>query len=224
MKQISQEGMINSIAIALIGVSVLLVVAIIFGAKAYSGEKKYKNNANQLIATAVSQANTKLAAQLNAKFQAENDATVTSYTGPSQYGSVVVYYPKSWSGYVDTAGSNPLDAYFNPGVVPSVNDQSSIFALRIEVVANAYSNQLAQYTAQQNNQQGPSLSITPYSLPNVKDSGVVGVMITGLVQPSKQGVMVMFPLRTDTLEIWTESAQDIYLFKNQILQTATFQP
>ena len=224
MKKISQDGMISGTAIALIGVCVLLVAAIIFGATSYSGEKKYKNNADQLIATAVTLANTKLAAQLNAKFQAENDATVTSYTGPSQYGSVTVYYPKSWSGYVDTAGSNPLDAYFNPGVVPSVNDQSSIFALRIEVVATAYNIQLAQYTSQQSNQQGPSLSITPFSLSNATDSSIVGVMINGLVRPSKQGVMVMFPLRTDTLEIWTESAQYTKLFTSQILQTATFQP
>ena len=222
MKNISQDGMISGMTIAFIGVCVLLVVAIVFGATSYSGEKKYKNNADQLIAAAVNKANTKLTAELNAQFQAENNATVTSYVGPPQWGSVTVYYPKAWSGYVDTDGSNPLDAYFNPGVVPSVNNISNLFALRVEVVGNSYSNQLAQYTAQQNNQQGPTLSITPYTLPKV--SNVVGVMITGLVQPNKQGVMVMFPLRTNTLEIWTESTQYASLLTNQILQTATFQP
>ena len=222
MKRISQDGTINSMIIAFIGVCTLLVASIIFGASSYSGENKYKNTANQMIATAVSQANNKLAAQLNATFQANNNSTVTSYTGPSQYGSVVISYPKSWSGYVDTTGSNPLEAYFNPGVVPSINDQNSIFALRVEVITDSYNNQLALYTSQQNNQQGPSLTITPYTLKNV--SNVVGVIISGPVQPNKQGVMVMFPLRTSTLEIWTESTQYSSLFTGQILPSVTFQP
>lgn len=219
MKKLSQRGAINVISISFFAVCVALVVSIVLAASFFSGENKYKNNTNQLIAAAVANAQTKLTAQLNAQFQATNNATVTSFSGPSQYGSVVLDYPKSWSGYVDTAGSNPLDGYFNPGVVPSLENQSNVYALRLQVVADSYSNQLAQYTAQQQN---GTVSISPYALKLVPQ--VVGVLITGQVQPSKQGVMVMLPLRTDTLLIWTESTQYSSLFTNQILQSVTFQP
>lgn len=223
MSKLEEQGAISGISIAFIAVCVALVATIIFAASAYSGEKKYKNDDNLLIANAVAAAKQQVTNQLEAQFQAENNATVTSYTGPSQYGSVVLQYPKAWSGYIDTNGGNPLDGYFSPGVVPSVSDQSSIFALRIEVVANAYSNQLAQYSSQLNNQQGgPALTITPYALKKVPQ--VVGALITGPVQPNKVGVMVMLPLRTDTLEIWTESSQYVSLFENQILPAVSFQP
>ncbi len=223
MRKLSESGEISGLTIAFTAVCVALVVVIIFAAMAYSGEKKYKNNANQLIASAVSASNNSLENKLNAKFQQEQNATVTSYTGPSQYGSVSLQYPKSWSGYADTAGSNPLDAYFSPGVVPSVEDQSNIFALRIEVVGAVYSDTLAQYSSMlSNSQSGQTVTITPYTLKNLPN--VVGVMITGEVQPSKQGVMVMFPLRTNTLEIWTESSQYTSLFTSQILNSVTFQP
>ena len=205
-------------SIAFIVVCVALVVAIFFGFSSYSNENKYKNNDTQMINQAVSLAKQKLSAQLNAQFQAQNNATVTSYTGPSQYGSVVLSYPKTWSGYVDTTGSNPIDGYFNPGIVPSVSDQGNLFALRLEVVANTYNSQLAQYT----NQQGAALTITPYALKRVPQ--IVGVMISGQIEQNKQGVMVMLPLRTDTLEIWTESTQYTSLFINQILPAVTFQP
>ncbi len=218
MKRLSDNGSISGMSVAFIAVCVALVAAIIFGFSSYSSEKKYKNDDNQMINQAVSIAKQKLAAQLNAQFQAQNNATVTSYTGPSQYGSIVLSYPKAWSGYVDTTGGNPVNGYFNPGVVPSVGDQSNLFALRLEVVADSYSDQLAQYT----NQQGVPLTITPYALKRVPQ--IVGVMISGQIQQQKQGVMVMLPLRTDTLEIWTESTQYSNLFTNQILNTVTFQP
>lgn len=218
MNKLSERGGISSMSIAFIVVCVALVVAIIFGFSSYSNENKYKNNDTQMINQAVSLAKQKLSAQLNAQFQAQNNATVTSYTGPSQYGSVVLSYPKAWSGYVDTTGGNPIDGYFNPGIVPSVGDQGNLFALRLEVVANTYNSQLAQYT----NQQGTPLTITPYALKRVPQ--IVGVMISGQIEQNKQGVMVILPLRTDTLEIWTESTQYTSLFINQILPAVTFQP
>lgn len=216
MKQQNAQGFINAISIAFIAVCVALIVSVIFGASSYSSEQKYKNDANQLVNSAVQVALQKQAAQLQAQFQAQNNATVVSYTGPSQYGSVVVSYPKSWSGYVDTTGNNPVDGYFNPGVVPSPSDPTNLFALRLEVVADTYSDQLSQYSNQ------PGISISPFSLKNVPQ--VVGVIISGQIQTNKQGVMVMLPLRTDTLELWTESTQYANLFTNQILPSVTFQP
>ena len=192
-----------------------------FAVKSYSGEQKYKNQDSVLIDQALQAAEKSQAAKLNQQFQIQSQSPFTSYTGPSQYGSIYLPYPKNWSGYVDTSGSsNPLDGYFNPGVVPSVSAQGSIFALRMQVNSNPYSNELSQYTSQQ--QQNGNLSIKPYSLKKVPQ--VVGVMISGQLTQTVQGDMVMFPLRTNTLMIWTEDPQGTSIFMNQILPNVSFQP
>ena len=219
MKRLNSEGFIRLLLPFMI-VSIIAVAAIIFGVWAFNGRQYYKDNVNALIATAVQNEKTKEANQLNQKFQLESQNPYTSYTGPSQYGSIYVAYPKNWSGYVDDTGTNnPLDEYFNPVVVPAIGGTDSLYALRVEVNANPYSTQLANYTSQQ---QTSNLTITPYSLPKVPS--VVGVKISGQIEPNISGVMVMLPLRTNTLEIWTEQPQYINLFVGQILPQISFQP
>lgn len=219
MRKLTTGGSINILLMAFIGVCIVLVVSLVFDFSYYSKANKYKNDANTLIAQAVAIAEAKQATQLDNQFKVESENPFISYTGPSQYGSVYVSYPKDWSAYVDTNGSNPLDAYFNPGVVPSVGVSGSVFALRLQINSNTYSQQLQQYTAQQ---QSSNLSITPYQLRKVPQ--VTGVLIQGQIEPNKTGDLVMFPDRTNTLELWTESTNYNSIFLNQILPNVTFQP
>lgn len=221
MKRFGSEGFVSGIVIGLVAVTLVAIGALAFAFWAYSGRQLYKNQADSLIATAVQNAKVSEAATLQQQFKLQSEQPFVSYTGPSQYGSVFVQYPKNWSGYVDDTGSsgNPLDAYFDPGVVPAIGGPNSTFALRIEVNSGSYSNVLNSYTQQQQNN---GLSITPYSLKLVPN--VVGVMIKGAIQTNKQGVMVLFPLRTNTLEIWTESTQYANQFINQLLPLVSFQP
>lgn len=220
MKHIGSKGYVNTLVMPLVVIGIVAIAAIIFGVWAFNGRQNYKNNAQQLINAAVQAEKNKEISLLTQKFKVENENPFTSYTGPQQYGSVYIGYPKNWSGYVDNTGTdgNPIDVYFSPGVVPAVGGQNSIYPLRMEINANSYSTQLAAYT---NVQQSDNLTITPYKLKNVN---VVGVMITGQILQNIQGVLVMFPLRTNTLELWTESPQYINLFENQILPTVTFHP
>lgn len=220
MKNTSEDGFITGLAVAFIVVCLAFIAALVFGISSYSEEQKYKNNTSALIAQAVQTAEKNQAATLNQQFQQQNQSPFTSYTGPSQYGSVYLPYPKNWSGYVDTSGNtNPLDGYFNPGVVPSVDVQGNLFALRLEINASSYSDLLSQYISQQ---QSGGLSITPYALKKVPQ--VVGVMISGQLTQNSQGVMVMLPLRTNTLLIWTDLNQYANLLENQILPNVSFQP
>ncbi len=220
MKHKETEGFVNTLVMPLVIISVVAVGAIIFAVWAFNGRQNYKNNDQQLINEAVLAEKNKEDTILNQQFKVQNENPFSIYTGPQQYGSVQIGYPKNWSGYVDDTGSdgNPLDVYFSPGLVPAVSSQSSVYPLRLEVNPNSYSSQLATYT---NVQQSAGLSITPYKLNNVN---VVGVMIKGQIFTNIQGVLVMFPLRTNTLELWTESPQYVNLFVNQILPTVTFHP
>lgn len=221
MKRFGSEGFIGGVIVVLIAVSLVAIGALVFAFWAYNGRQLYKNHADSLVSTAVQNEKTKEDALLQQQFKTQSEQPFVSYTGPSQYGSVNVQYPKNWSGYVDDTGSggNPLDAYFDPGVVPAIGGPNSIFALRVEVNSNSYSTQLATYTQQQQNS---NLTITPYTLKRVPN--VYGVMIKGAIQQNKQGTLVMFPLRTDTLEIWTESSQYANQFVSQLLPLVTFKP
>lgn len=219
MTKTHEHGSISGLALGFIAVCVAFIVAVVLAFSAYSGEQKYKNNDQILINQAVQVAEAKQAAQLAHKFKIESENPFTSYTGPSQYGSVYIAYPKNWSGYVDTNGGNPLEGYFSPGVVPSVSGAGNIFPLRVEINSNSYSSQLSQYTGEQTSLK---LNITPYTLKKVPS--VTGVMITGAFKQNRQGIMVMFPLRTDTLSIWTDSMQYANIFTNQILPNVSFSP
>jgi len=219
--RLNKDGFINGLAIAVTLVSLVAILAIVFGAWAYSGKEKYKNKANELIASAVAVEKAKESSILQKQFSIEQQNPYVTYTGPAEYGSVQVSYPKNWSGYVDTSGTNgnPLEGYFEPGVVPAVGSSTSIYALRLEINSNVYSSNLANYTSQQ---QASNLTINPYSLKQVPS--VVGVIIKGGIQPNKQGILIMLPLRSTTLEIWTDSMQYANQFMNQILPSVTFHP
>ncbi len=222
MKKINDTGVVGGLALSMIALSVVAIVAIILAAKFYSGEQNYKNNDQLLIDQAAQAAKAQEAALKDKQFAIENQSPFVTYTGPVQYGSVNISYPKSWSAYVDTTGSNPLEVYFNPGYVPAVTGSGNIYALRMEINSNTYAQELSNYTSQQ---QSGGLTISPYSLPKVPR--VVGVIMQGQISSnntSATGVKILLPLRTNTLEIWTDSMQYASLLQNQVLPLVTFQP
>ncbi|MBL8122122.1 hypothetical protein JNM87_05230 [Candidatus Saccharibacteria bacterium] len=199
---------------------VLLLAAIGFGVWAFMGRQDYKNNVDSKIDAAV-KANTKEVQAKDAKDYAEAaKQPLKLYTGPEPYGSVHINYPKTWSAYVvATGGGQPLDAYFNPDFVPSATDQKSVFALRVQVAQTTYSASLSQYQGLQ--KQG-KVTVAPFALP--KTPNTVGVRIDGQLTATKQGSMVILPVRDKTLKIWIESNQFVADFNNIILPNASFSP
>jgi len=218
---LQQDGIVNRLALASIGISVVAFVAILLAVKYYSDAQNYKNQDKVMIATAVAQEKVVEANILDQQYTKQEQNPFNTYVGPALYGLPTISYPKTWSGYVDSTGGsgNPLDGYFDPGVVPAAEAQSSIFALRIEINSGSYSSVLQQYTS---SQQSNNITITPYSLKKVPN--VIGSMVQGQISSNIQGILVLFPLRTNTLEIWTEAPQYENIFLNQILPSVTFQP
>ncbi len=221
MKAFGQSGEINVLLIPLIVAVMLLFGALGFSYWAFNGREDYKNNVDAKIVTAVQNSNQQLTAKLNAQFAEEEKYPLTTYKGPEAFGSLVVKYPKTWSSYVaeDDQASTSIDGYFYPGTVPNITNQNNSFALRIQVTSQSYSNALQQY--QSYVQQG-EVKVKPYTLPNVPN--VIGVYLTGQIQQQKQGEMVLLPLRSQTLAIWTESSQFDNDFNNNILKNFSFSP
>lgn len=225
----NQDGVVSGLAVSLILAMLLLVGAIAFGVWAYGSRQDYKDNTDAKVSAAVTIAKQQESTAKDAAFAQAEKNPLKTYNGPEAYGSVVLNYPKTWSGYVAVASDNSsgsngalVDGYFNPGVVPSVSDQSSVFALRIQVVGQSYAD-IVKNLGQSSSQNPPT--ITPYALPKVPKT--VGVEVNGTLpnQGGKTtGTMVILPLRSQTLEIWTEGNQFLGDFNTYILPNFSFSP
>lgn len=212
-----EQGSIATIlSLALLGVG--FVAALGFAVWAFSGRQDYKNNVETKIAAAV-QANTKKVQKDDAAAYAEQSKNpMKTYVGPEQFGTVSITYPKTWSAYVVTGNSAiPLDLYVHPDVVPSINADTSNFALRVQVVDQKYSTVLQQFVSQQKQQK---VTAQPFVLPKVP--GVTGIRFDGQISQNKQGSMVVLPVRDKTLKIWTESSAYLTDFNEKVLPNASF--
>jgi len=220
MDKLNNNGS-SGLALVTIVVSIIAVAALILAVVLFTQEEKYKNNDQQLIAAAVQQAKIQITNQEQQKFNTEAEQPFTSFSGPADYGDVTISYPKTWSAYVDSTNSNndPINAYFNPNYVPSTNTPAVSYALRFEVLSSSYSSLLAQYTSVE---QKDNYLITPYQVKNVPQD--IGSMIKGNLINNAPVILVLIPLRTNTIVIWTENQSDFNLFLNQILPTLTFNP
>lgn len=208
----------NSLTLPFAITVLLLVSALGFGLWAFSERGTYKNNADELVAIAVTAAKAEAGAAKDKEHAEAMKSPYKTYEGPEQYGSVSVTYPKTWSAYVDTSGRGtaPMDGYFNPDVVPSLTDQSSSFALRVQVLNQSYSQALAQY------ENAEDVTVTPYSLPKVPKT--VGVKLVGQLEEDVKGELVLLPLRDKTLQIFTQSQTYSNDFNNIILANLKFVP
>jgi hypothetical protein len=219
----SQAGEINVLLIPLVLITLFFVGATSFAYWAYSERLDYKNNSDKKVAVAVAQARKDEDIIKDKAFVEAEKQPLTGYDGPEAYGSVHVDYPKTWSVYIHSAanGTQPLDSFFNPRFVPSVQDQNSVFALRVQVLQQQYTQVVNSFS---NGVKQGTLTVTPYSLPKVPQA--TGVRADGILHPGKKntGSMVVMPLRDKTIEIWTENAQSINDFNTIILPNLTFQP
>jgi hypothetical protein len=218
----NQSGAVSGMLISLIMAVLLLIGALGFSGWAFSGRQDYKNNVASKVSAAVTVATQKQGATDQAKFNEEAKQPLKTYNGPEAYGSLVVNFPKTWSAYVDDTGTSGtvIDGYFAPGVVPSIGNTSSVFALRVQVLQQGYA-QVLQALA--NQQQVGKLTTTAYALPKVPHS--IGIKAVGQLNPQSPTVtMVIVPLRSNTLEIWTQGNQYVSDFNNNILPNFTFSP
>ncbi|MGB4759212.1 MAG: hypothetical protein WBP26_04075 [Candidatus Saccharimonadales bacterium] len=219
MIQRDQRGEFTVVTLLLIIVSIFFVGAASFAVWAFMGRQDYKNNVDQKIseASAVVKKQTQIEDQKLFAEEAKNP--FKTYTGPDQYGTLTVEYPKTWSQYVATTGTatnSGLDMYFSPDYVPGTTDQNAVFSLRIKVLNQQYATVTRQFTNNKN------VTITPYELPKVK--GEIGMRVQGQITPKKQGVMILLPVRDKTIQIWTESESFQKDLESIILPNLTFVP
>lgn len=217
----NQNGSINILLIPFILAVVFMIAAISAGAWAYNGRQDYKNNVDQKIAAAVEIAKQQESTQKDNQFAEAEKKPLKTYSGPQAFGSLVIKYPKTWSSYVDdsSASGTPVDGFFYPGTVPSITASSSVFALRVQVLPQAYSEILRNLKGIQ---QIGKITVDAYALPSVPS--VIGVIVNGQITPDKDVSMVILPLRDKTIEISTQGTLFRDDFTHNVLPNLTFSP
>jgi hypothetical protein len=223
----NQDGASPAVTISIVGLSLLSIVAIVFSIWAFGGRQDYKNKVETKINAAVTVAVGKQQTIDSAKYAQESQDPLSTFNGPEAYGSIVLQYPKTWSGYLNSStsanassGSNGavVDARFNPNVVPSVQDTSSVFAVTLQVLNQSYAQTLQSISQTQ------GITSVAYTLPKLPN--VVGVEATGQISgdSSPTQTMVILPLRSETIELWTDGTQYLSDFNSVILPNFSFSP
>lgn len=216
----NQNGAVSGVVISLVLAILLLIGAIAFGGWAYTSRQDYKDHSDAKSAVAAEAAVKEANRKKDLEFAETQKNPLKLYVGPDSKGSARLFFPKTWSGYVNMSDdSSTLEAYFNPVVVPSVENENNLFALRIEIISQSYAETLDSLKSQQAD---GKMQVSAYALPKLPK--VVGVRATGLIEEKKQVDMVVLPLRSDTIKIWTEGDQYTKDFNTYILPNFSFSP
>lgn len=222
VKVSTQAGAINLLVIPLILITLALFGVAGFAYYAYGQSQDYKNNVDQKISVAVDESSAIVSEQKDKVFAEKEKSPYDVYTGPAAYGSLRIQYPKTWSAYIDVPSgqtNKPVNGYFSPGQIPSINEPNNSFALRVYIVQQPFDAVVKPF---QTKLKAGTVAIQPYQSPNVPNS--IGVRVDGEVQNKKQGSMIILPFRDKTLQMWTESTDSRADFDNIILPNFSLVP
>lgn len=211
-----QKGALNILLIPLLMSSLLLLVALGFSVWAFASRSDYKNNSDQKAAAASQIAAEKAKTEKDNEFVQKEKEPYKNYNSPSQFGSISMQYPKTWSSYSDQDGDR-LTVLMQPDVVSS--DQNTPYALKIEILTQPYDQTIS--TKDSDVKQG-KIKASAFSLAKVPN--VLGLRIDGQISQQKTGAAVYLPLRDKTLVISSESPDKVPDFNNIILPNFQFSP
>lgn len=215
-----EKRKMNALLIPFIITVLLLLISAGFAAWAFTERNTYKNETDEIVAREVELARQETATAKDKEFVQKEKEPFRQYTSPSQFGSVTLTYPKTWSAYVveNDRGSTPVDGYLHPNFVPSTQSDA-VYALRVQVVEQSYDVELERLESSVRNNR---VQVSPYKAKNVPS--VLGAKVVGEVKSGQKHTMVLFPLRDKTLKVWTESDQFVDDFEKIILPALVFAP
>lgn len=181
---------------------------------AYMNYQDQKTNVDAKISVARAEA-TKLQADKDAAaFLQKEKQPNRQFVGPDDYGRLSFDYPKTWSVYVakDALKGGSYEAYFNPGVVPTIS-QSQQVALRVIIEEKDYDKVLDSYAT--------TIKRGDLTASSIKADEQNGTRLDGSFSKDIHGSAVIFKIRDKTVTIRSDAAT----FKpdfDTLIQTITF--
>lgn len=145
-----KKGAVEGSTVVIILLSIALVGMGAFGVWSYLEYSRVKENADAEIALAEAKARKEEADLQEKKFAERDKEPNIEFNAPADLGKVRFMYPKTWSAYVDTDGTDGKDytAYLHPEVVPFVPRDAKTqqrFALRVAIYHKTMDKVMAEY-------------------------------------------------------------------------------
>ncbi len=203
---------------ALVASVVLGMVVLVFGSIMIWALVNYndqKNNVDSKIQSAVTDAEKNQKDKDQKEFDEKEKNPLKDFVGPNDLGRVTFQYPKTWSVYVDSDGSNSSDykAFFHPGEVPPTQGQNK-FALRVTISNQSYDQILQQYSSlvKQGQLRSSTLSANGYN----------GQRLDGNFTADLEGSVALFKIRDKSLILATDSPSFRPDFTDKVIKTLGF--
>lgn len=221
VKLSDQRGVVNPFLIATILLAILLVVAVAGFIWAFTEMTDWRDNTQTKIDEAVVVAKEEQQAADQVAFEEEEKKPNRVYQGPSDMGSVRFNYPKTWAGYTDQSDAKKLMVYFNPLIVPPIDNGVTPYALRLQVTNDAYADVLDDY--QKIVEDGLATASTIVVGKTDTFAGYEGVRVDGQLTNTINGSVVIFKIRDKTLQIFADSQDYVGDLNNTILTSLKFE-
>ena len=187
--------------IILVVVCVIAAASIVFAVIFFMQYNELKTNYDSEVAMNVANARDEQATEDAAKFAEDEKQPFYKFTGPSDFGSISFEYPKTWSVYIDSDGTNNSDykSFFSPSQVSPVDDDSSRYALRFTILNQQINNVQQQYD--QKLEEGTVTS----SVFNADNNKISGTKYIGAIEENIQGIAVVFKVNDKTVVMQTDA-------------------
>lgn len=180
--------------IILVIVCLIAAAAIVFAVIFFMQYNELKTNYDSEKGLAVADAVKAQEDADNARFAEESKLPYYNFTGPSDYGSISFQYPKTWSVYVDSDGTNNSDykAYFRPAQVDPIKDKNSRYALRFSILNRQYDTVQKTYQTKVNSGKMTS------SIFNADNNRITGIRYEGEIEKDINGIVVLVKVNDKT--------------------------
>lgn len=180
--------------VILIIVCLIAAAAIVFAVIFFMQYNELKTNYDTEKSLEVEKAKKEQADLDNASFEEREKLPNYHFTGPSDYGSISFEYPKTWSLYIESDGTNNSDykAYFSPAQVNPLKDKNSRYALRFSILNRQYDT--VQKTYESKVKSGKLTS----SMFTADDNTVSGIKYEGELETNMNGIVVLVKVNDKT--------------------------
>lgn len=187
--------------IILVFVCLIAAGAIVAAVMFFMNYNDLKNDFDIKVNDAVSAAKKDQSDADEKKFTEREKTPTKQFTGPSDYGSVSFYYPKTWSVYVDVDGSNNsnFEAYFAPDQVNPLKSADSRYALRFSILNKQSQDVMKTYDNQVKKGELKS------SVFNADDNKITGTLYEGQIKKDIRGIVLVIKVNNMTAILQTDA-------------------
>ncbi|MCQ2568704.1 MAG: hypothetical protein MJ155_00200 [Candidatus Saccharibacteria bacterium] len=138
-----------------------------------------------------------------ANFTEREKLPTQQFTGPSDYGSISFYHPKTWSIYVSSDGTQNSDyeAYFSPGQVDPIDSDTSRYALRFIIKHEQADDVMREYQTKVNDGE---MTASVFNAGNGA-SKVSGTKFEGQIEDEINGIVLVIKVNDKTVLLQTDA-------------------